>query len=950
MASKTSGSVRSKKSRSAAPAPDVIHIKGARSNNLQNVEIQLPKEKLIVVCGLSGSGKSSLIMDTLYAEGQRRYVESLSSYARQFMERMKKPDVDYIRGLCPAIAIEQRTAGSNARSTVGSVTEIYDYLRLLFARAGKTISPISGEEVMRYQTSDVVDYILSLDEKSRVVLTAPLIRSEGRTLEQELKILIQKGFTRVMQDEEPHYIEDLLEDKKIKGGKSGHSELRIVVDRFVVKKGDEELKMRMGDSVQTAFLQGGGSCRVEELKGENRDFNNRFEADGITFMDPTPNLFNYNNAYGACSRCEGYGQVLGIDENKVIPNPGLSVLDGAIACYSGQKSDAFLQAVLDNAYKYKLRVTVPYRDLSESERDLLWEGSRDFPGINDYFERVEKKSYKIQNRVLLSRYRGRTRCPECKGKRLKKEALYVKYCGVDIGHLMQLPVDELLQFFEENKPDKHRQKIASRLLVEIETRLRTMVKTGLEYLTLNRISSTLSGGELQRINLTRLLSSNLTKSLYILDEPSIGLHPRDSRNLLKVLKDLRDLNNTVVVVEHEEDIIREADHIVEIGPGAGLHGGKVVFSDGSKRFFDKKNNTITSDYLSGKKRVSMPGLRRKLKYFLELEEARCHNIEGIDIKIPLHVLTVVTGVSGSGKSTLVRDILYPAVQSQVGDHYVHTADKFKSLGGDLDRIEQVEWVSQKPIGRSSRSNPVTYVKAYDEIRKLMASRPFSEMQGFMPRHFSFNVEGGRCPECEGEGKVTIEMQFLADVSLVCEACRGMRFKHEVLQVKYRDKNIHDILEMSVEESLEYFAEEPQIARRLQALYDVGLGYIKLGQSSSTLSGGEAQRVKLASFLLAGHNNPKTLFIFDEPTTGLHFDDINKLLTAIAELIGKGHTAIIIEHNMEVIKSADWIIDLGPDGGKKGGQVVYQGPRDGILEVKESHTGQFLAKKLESEAL
>jgi excinuclease ABC subunit A len=947
MQTKTKRAGKGRNGKGAIHSSEIIHIKGARSNNLQNVEIQLPKEKLIVVCGLSGSGKSSLIMDTLYAEGQRRYVESLSSYARQFMERMKKPDVDFIRGLCPAIAIEQRTSGSNARSTVGSITEIYDYLRLLFARAGKTISPVSGEEVKRYQVADIVDHILSLKEKSKVILTSPILRSEGRTLEEELKILIQKGFTRVTQGENQQYIEDLLEEKgvKINTDDSGEDKLRIVIDRFVVRHGDEELRMRMSDSVQTAFLQGGGDCKVEVMGGKSREFNNRFEADGITFMDPTPNLFNYNNAYGACPKCEGYGQVLGIDENKVIPNPGLSVLEGTIACYSGQKSDAFLQAVLDTAHHYKLRVTVPYRDLREDEKELLWEGTSRFPGINDYFRRVEQKSYKIQNRVLLSRYRGRTRCPLCKGNRLKKEALYVKYCGVDIGLLMQMPIDELLQFFEKNKPDPHSLEIASRLLLEIETRLRTMVKTGLEYLTLNRIASSLSGGELQRINLTRLLSSNLTRSLYILDEPSIGLHPRDTHNLLKVLKDLRDLANTVVVVEHEEEIIRQADHIAEIGPGAGIHGGEIVFSGSTKAFFNQKKPTLTAAYLSGDKEVDMPKRKNKLRFFLELKEARCHNIRGVDVKIPLHALTVVSGVSGSGKSTLVRDVLYPALQHKLGDQYVHTADKFKSLTGDLDRVQHVEWVSQNPIGRSSRSNPVTYIKAYDEIRKLMASQSFAKMQGLMPSHFSFNVKGGRCPECEGEGRVTVEMQFLADVSLVCEECKGMRFKQEVLQVKYRDKNIFDILELSVEEALHFFSEEPLIERKLKALYDVGLGYIKLGQSSSTLSGGEAQRVKLASFLLSGTNSPNTFFIFDEPTTGLHFDDINKLLKAISDLLENGHTVLIIEHNMEVIKCADWLIDLGPEGGDKGGEVVYQGLRDGILEEKGSYTGRYLRGKV-----
>lgn len=926
-----------------------IHIKGARSNNLQNVEVHIPKGELVVVCGLSGSGKSSLIMDTLYAEGQRRYVESLSSYARQFMERMKKPDVDFIRGLCPAIAVEQRTANSNARSTVGSVTEIYDYIRLLYSRAGKTISPVSGKEVKRFQVADIVDKILDYDEGIRVIVSAPVVFHPGRDLKDELKILIQKGYSRIILENEIHYIEDLLDAKKailkassddLKG-----KDVRIVVDRFAVNQGDEELLGRIADSVQTAFLQGGGSCLISKVNELPVEFNNRFEADGISFMDPTPNLFNYNNAYGACSTCEGYGQVLGIDERKVIPNPGLSVLEGAIACYSGEKSDAFLQAILDNAHIYKLRVTVPYRDLTEREKEMLWDGTSHFPGIEDYFQRVEQKSYKIQNRVLLSRYRGRTRCSGCKGMRLKKEALYVQYCGRHIGELMKMPVEDLLQFFLENRPDDHSLQIASRLLLEIETRLSTMVKTGLGYLTLDRISSTLSGGELQRINLTRLLSSNLTQSLYVLDEPSIGLHPRDTHNMLKVLKELRDLSNTVVVVEHEEEIIRAADHMIEIGPEAGINGGRIVYSGPASEIFTSNINTLTADYLLGRKKVEIPGGNRKLKDFIELTEARCHNIRGIDVKIPTGALTVVTGVSGSGKSTLVRDVLYPALKQQLGDQYVHTADKFKDLKMGSASIQQVEWVSQNPIGRSSRSNPVTYIKAYDEIRKLMASQKLASMRGFEPRHFSFNVKGGRCPECEGEGRITVEMQFLADVSLVCEECRGKRFKHEVLQVKYREKNIYDILELSVEEALHFFEDEKSILKRLKPLSDVGLGYIKLGQSSSTLSGGEAQRVKLASFLLLGADSANTFFIFDEPTTGLHFHDINKLLKAISDLLDNGHSVLIIEHNMEVIKSADWIIDLGPEGGDKGGELVFQGPPRELVNHTGSYTAVFLKEKM-----
>nr|MBS0036751.1 excinuclease ABC subunit UvrA [Saprospiraceae bacterium] len=932
--------------------PREIHIKGAKSNNLKNLEIKIPKGKLVVVCGLSGSGKSSLVMDTLYAEGQRRYVESLSSYARQFMERMKKPEVDFIKGLCPAIAVEQKTANRNARSTVGSTTEIYDFLRLLYSRAARTISPVSGKEVKRHQVSDIVDYLMTLEEGTKVVLTSPLNSESDRSLRDELSILIQRGFTRLLWNDQQHYMEDLIESEHelIEENIANlDGDLRIIVDRFAVRKEDEELIKRMADSVQTAFMEGGGNCFVELTDGSKKGFNNRFEEDGIVFLDPTPHLFNYNNAYGACPKCEGYGKVLGIDENKVIPNPGLSVYEGAVACWSGVKSDRYLQKVLDHAHEYKLRVTTPYRDLTHWERDLLWEGSKHFKGINDYFSKVESKSYKIQNRVLLSRYRGRTKCTLCKGTRLKKEALYVIYGGKNIGELMVMPIRDLYDFFKDNPPDSHTQQIAARLLLEIETRLGTMVRIGLGYLTLDRISSTLSGGELQRINLTRLLSSNLTQSLYILDEPSIGLHPKDTTNLLRVLKDLRDLSNTVIVVEHEEDIIRNADHIVEIGPGAGINGGQVVFSGPMENIFSGKSKSLTADYLKGDLAVKIPDHKRKLSDFIALKGARYHNVRGIDVELPLGALTVVTGVSGSGKSTLVRDVLYPALKQKLGDEYIHQGDKWEKLEGAYDQLNHIEWVSQKPIGRSSRSNPVTYIKAYDEIRRLMASQQLSKIRGFEPGHFSFNVKGGRCSECEGEGYVTVEMQFLADVSLVCEECKGKRFKHDVLQVKYRGKNIYDILELSVEEALDFFIEEKNIARKLQPLYDVGLGYIKLGQSSSTLSGGEAQRVKLASFMLSGSQGARTLFIFDEPTTGLHFHDINKLLQALSDLMDNGHTVLIIEHNLEVIKSADWIIDLGPEGGDLGGELIFQGTVDEIAKVSESHTGRYLKEKMETES-
>lgn len=925
-----------------------IHIKGAGSNNLKNIELKIPKNKLVVVCGLSGSGKSSLVMDTLYAEGQRRYVESLSSYARQFMDRMKKPEVEFIKGISPAIAVEQKTANRNARSTVGSTTEIYDFLRLLYARVGKTISPVSGHEVKRYQVFDVVDYLLNLPEGEKVILACPVNYQSDRILADELAILIQKGYTRLLWDNKQFYLEDLLDEKpeelELKVADLKGQNLRIIIDRFVIRTEDEDLKNRMSDSVQTALLEGRGSCFIEESK-KIKEFNNKFEEDGILFMDPTPNLFNYNNAYGACPKCEGYGKVLGIDENKVIPNPGLSVYEGAVACWSGEKADRYLQLVIDHAHEYKFRVTVPYRDLAEREKEMLWEGTPLFKGINDFFAAVESKMYKIQNRVLLSRYRGRTKCPECKGMRLKKEAFYVKYCDKPIGSLMQMPIRDLYTFFTSSKADDFTEKIASRLLLEIRTRLGTMVKIGLGYLTLDRLSSTLSGGELQRINLTRLLSSNLTRSLYILDEPSIGLHPKDTGNLLRVLKDLRDLSNTVIVVEHEEDIIRNADHLIEIGPGAGIHGGTVCYNGPAADLFEKPQGSLTAEYLSGDRMVSMPKKNRKDKGFIELYGARCNNIQGIDVKVPINHLTVITGVSGSGKSTLVRDILYPALKRLLGDEYIHQGDKWTSLEGNFNKLSQVEWVSQNPIGRSSRSNPVTYVKAWDEIRKLMASQQLSKIRSYEAKHFSFNVKGGRCETCQGEGFVTVEMQFLADVTLVCEDCKGKRFKPDVLQVKYKEKNIYEILELSIEEALDFFSNEKAIVKKLKPLYDVGLGYIKLGQSSSTLSGGEAQRVKLASFLLAGAGSSPTIFIFDEPTTGLHFEDIGRLLKAISDLMDKGHTVLIIEHNLEVIKSADWIIDLGPEGGDEGGELVFQGKIADLLTVAKSHTGRYLKDKL-----
>lgn len=922
-----------------AASDDVIFIKGARMHNLKNVNVAIPRNQLVVVTGVSGSGKSSLTMDTLFAEGQRRYAESLSAYARQFLMRMDKPDVDYIRGLCPAIAIEQKVTTRTPRSTVGSMTEIYDYLRLLFARVGKTYSPVSGREVKKDTVTDVVDFVQSLKVGAKVQFIVPLVLRYKRTLEEELNILMQKGFSRIYVpkvDEKPIRIEDVLEGKV----KIGKAPVNLLIDRIVVKEQfDEDDLHRLADSIQTAFYESEGECHVEVDGKDMHTFNNRFEADGIIFDEPTPNLFSFNNPFGACPKCEGFGQVLGIDEGLVIPDKQQSVYDGAVACWRGEKMSEWQQAFIRKASKYNFPIHKPIADLTSSEYQLLWEGSKDVNGINDFFGMVEQNLYKVQYRVMQARYRGRTTCMVCKGSRLRKEALYVKVNGASIADLMFKPADELQEWLHSIELSEHDATIAKRILIEVNQRMKTLLDVGLSYLTLSRLANTLSGGESQRIQLTKFLGSNLTDSLYILDEPSIGLHSRDTERLISVLKSLRDLGNTVVVVEHDEMMMREADYIIDMGPFASHLGGEVVAAGPYKELI-KNKASLTGKYLSGVLTIDPPAIRRKPTGTIRIEGCKQNNLKDVSVDFPLNVLCVVTGVSGSGKTTLVKQTLYPALLK----HYGEGADRpgiFKSLTGDLKSIKLVEMVDQNPIGKSSRSNPVTYIKAYDEIRKLYAKQQLSKMRGFEEKHFSFNTDGGRCDTCKGEGEVVVEMQFLADVHLLCESCKGRRFKDEVLEVTYRTKSVHDVLEMSVDQAIEFFADEKKLATALQPLSDVGLGYVKLGQSSNTLSGGEAQRVKLASFLGRGKIKDKVLFIFDEPTTGLHMNDIKKLLGSFDALIEQGHSIIVIEHNTDVIKCADWVIDLGPEGGIGGGYLLYEGAPEGLKKVKESYTGQYL---------
>ncbi|HMU47028.1 MAG TPA: excinuclease ABC subunit UvrA [Chitinophagaceae bacterium] len=936
---------KSAKGKTVNSAENIL-IKGARVHNLKNVTVAIPRNKLIVVTGVSGSGKSSLTIDTLYAEGQRRYAESLSAYARQFLNRMNKPDVDVIKGLCPAIAIEQKVITRTPRSTVGSMTEIYDYLRLLFARIGKTISPVSGKIVKKDDVADVMDAISKLKTGDKVFILAKFKQHKNRDTKEELNILIQKGFSRVACPDsskkgslEALRIEELLglSDKELKTKKISY----ILIDRIVVKEFDEDDTHRLSDSIGTAFYEGEGDVYVEVNGEKILHFNNRFELDGMQFEEPAPNLFSFNNPYGACPTCEGFSQVLGIDPDLVIPDRRLSVYDGAVAPWKGEKLDWWRQNFVKGAKKFNFPVHKPIADLTDKQYRQLWEGSDGVYGINDFFKDVESQLYKVQYRVLLSRYRGRTECPDCKGLRLRKEALYVKINGKNIGELSQLPVGQLKEWFDTlpKKISVHDQQVAKRILIEIENRLNTLIKVGLGYLTLSRLANSLSGGESQRIQLTRSLGSNLTNSLYILDEPSIGLHSRDTANLIKVLKELRDLNNTVIVVEHDEMMMREADHIIDMGPLASHLGGEVV-AEGNYDDIISNEESLTGKYLAGILKIEPPKNVRKWNRSVKVEGARQHNLKNITVEFPLNVLCVVSGVSGSGKTTLVKQILYPALSKLKGE-FGDRAGYHKALSGDVESIAQIELVDQNPIGKSSRSNPVTYIKAYDEIRNLFASQPLSKMRGFQPKHFSFNVDGGRCDTCKGEGEQVVEMQFLADVHLVCESCGGKRFKEEVLEVKYRDKSIFDVLEMSVDEAIEFFGDEKSLAKALQPLSDVGLGYIKLGQSSGTLSGGEAQRVKLASFLGKGKSGNKVLFIFDEPTTGLHFHDISKLLASFNALIEQGHSIIVIEHNLDVIRSADWVIELGPEAGDEGGDLIFTGKPADLKKNKHSHTAEFL---------
>jgi excinuclease ABC subunit A len=922
---------------------DFIHIKGARSNNLKNVELFLPKNQLIVVTGVSGSGKSSITMDTLYAEGQRRYVESLSSYARQFLMRMKKPEVDFIKGLCPAIAIEQKVSTSNARSTVGTLTEIYDYLRILFARIGHTFSPISGQEVKKNSVTDVVNFIQSQAGGTKAYLLTAFAPKHGRSIEQELSLLQQRGYTRLYANNEILKIEDIITSKNWPKAKSSS----LLIDRFAVDTSDTENAKRIADSVLTAFQEGEGECTVEIVDGQRHAFNNRFEADGMSFTEPSPHFFNFNNSLGACPRCEGYGKVLGISEDKVVPNKSLSVYDDAIVCWKGEKVGEYKQAFLQNAHRFDFPVHRSYSELTDEERELLWNGNQYFEGIRTFFHELEKQLYKVQNRVMLARYRGKTDCPDCGGARLRNDTSYVKIAGKTISQLVKLPIDELLEFFENLAPNlsDFDYTIAKRLILEINTRLRFMAKVGLNYLTLNRLSSSLSGGETQRINLTRTLGSNLTSSLYILDEPSVGLHPRDTNRLVEVLRSLRDLGNTVLVVEHEEDIIKNADYLVDIGPMAGVNGGEVVFAGPYASIYEDASESLTTKYMNGSMQIPLPGFRRKAMERIKIIGARQHNLKNIHASVPLHALTVVTGVSGSGKTTLVKQILYPALKAHLGEALSTQTGEHDGLEVPPKSFTQVEMIEQNPIGRSSRSNPVTYVKAYDDIRALFTGQQLSLIRGYKPKHFSFNVEGGRCETCKGDGEILVEMQFLADVRLECEDCKGQRFKSEILEVKYNDKNIYEVLDLSIDEAMAFFSDEPNILQKIKPLQDVGLGYVRLGQSSSSLSGGEAQRVKLASFLVKENSKEHVLFIFDEPTTGLHFHDVRKLLDALNALVENGHTVVVVEHNMEVIKSADWVIDLGPEGGKTGGHLVYEGTPEGLAQVQESFTGQYLREKL-----
>jgi len=914
-----------------------ILIQGAKLHNLKNITVVIPRNKLVVITGLSGSGKSSLAFDTLYAEGQRRYVESLSSYARQFLGRLDKPKVDSIKGISPAIAIEQKVNATNPRSTVGTSTEIYDYLKLLFTRIGKTVSPLSGKEVKKDTVSDVITYIKEFPEGEKLLLLAPIHLEEGRTMENKLQALAQQGYARVKIEDTVVRIDNLKST-------SFPKKIELVIDRIITKN-DEDFYNRLADAVQIAFFEGKGELYIEVLsEGKITEFNNRFEADGDIFLEPNIHLFSFNNPFGACPTCEGYGDVIGIDTDLVIPNTGLSVYENAIFPWRGESMGWYRDVLVNNAYKFNFPIHKPWFELSEEQKQLVWEGNEYFEGLHEFFKSLESKSYKIQNRVMLSRYRGKTKCSTCKGKRLRPEAGYVKINGTSIQELVELPLDEAAQFFKNLELSEFDQKVAKRLLLEINNRLSFLMDVGLRYLTLNRKSNTLSGGESQRINLATSLGSSLVGSMYILDEPSIGLHPKDTEQLIVVLKSLRDLGNTVIVVEHDEDIMKAADEIIDIGPEAGTFGGEVVATGAYADIL--KANSLTAGYLNGTLEIEVPKKRRLWKDSIEIKGARQNNLKNIDVSFPLGVFTAVTGVSGSGKSTLVKKILYPAMQREIGG-YGEKPGQFTALEGNFKTIKSIEFIDQNPIGRSSRSNPVTYIKAYDDIRNLFAAQKLSDIRGYKAKHFSFNVDGGRCETCKGDGEVTIEMQFMADVHLECDVCNGKRFKKEILEVYFHDKNINNILTMTVDDAIAFFQlyNETKITSKLKPLQDVGLGYVQLGQSSSTLSGGEAQRIKLASFLVKGTTKEKALFIFDEPTTGLHFHDIKKLLASFYALLDKGHTVIVVEHNLDLIKCADYIIDLGLEGGIRGGQVIAQGSPEEVAKNKESITAKYLKDKI-----
>jgi len=920
------------------PKKNII-VKGAQVHNLKNLDVAIPRNKLVVITGLSGSGKSSLAFDTLYAEGQRRYVESLSSYARQFLGRLDKPKVEYIKGIAPAIAIEQKVNTTNARSTVGTSTEIYDYMKLLYARVGKTFSPVSGQEVKKNTVTDVINDVKSFEIDSKWLLLSPIFVEKNRTIEEKLGVLLQQGFSRILLDNEMIRLDEL------KGTSIENKELFLIIDRIIIKD-DEDFYNRLSDAVQTAFFEGKGFCYLQELQSDRRlSYSNKFELDGITFLEPNVHLFSFNNPYGACPVCEGYGNIIGIDEELVVPNTALSIYENAIYSWRGESMGWYRDMLVNNAYKFDFPIHKPYFELTEEQREVLWKGNSYFTGLNEFFKSLEEQNYKIQNRVLLSRYRGKTKCYACKGKRLRPEASYVKIGGKTISDLVDLPINHLTDFFGKLELSEYDQKVAKRLLIEINNRLSFLVQVGLSYLTLNRNSATLSGGESQRINLATSLGSSLVGSMYILDEPSIGLHPKDTERLIDVLISLRDLGNTVIVVEHDEDIMKAADMIIDIGPEAGTHGGELV----AQGTFDEilKSTSLTAQYLNGDLEIKVPTKRRTSKTYIEIVGARENNLQNINVKFPLDVLTVITGVSGSGKSTLVKKILFPAIQKQL-ESVSEKAGQFTEIRGEYKHIKHIEYVDQNPIGRSSRSNPVTYIKAYDDIRDLFAKEKLSKLRGYLPKHFSFNVDGGRCETCKGEGTINVEMVFMADVQLPCDTCHGKRFKKEVLEVHFEGKNIDDILTMTIDDSIAFFTEKNQtkIIQKLQPLQDVGLGYVQLGQSSSTLSGGEAQRIKLASFLVKGVTKEKALFVFDEPTTGLHFHDIKKLLKSFDALIDKGHSIIVIEHNLDLIKSADWVIDLGPEGGENGGQLLAVGTPEEIVKDKNSITGKYLKEKLE----